>query len=237
MSQTNNRRVVLGLLFILVGGILLMKLAGFFQFFNLPGYIFSWKMILIALGVFLMTTERNKSTGVILFLIGGVFLSRDIFRVEFWEVMRFVIPALFLFAGFALLFPGRVFPRRKYNRITAEDRLDSLQEVNVFSGGTKSISSDKFKGGEITCIFGGTELNFKNANLAPGINVLDVTCIFGGVTLYIPEDWSVKLDVTPVFGGFSDSRAEANLNLVTDPEKTLHIRGTVIFGGGEIKVV
>lgn len=238
MGTTAKRRAFLGFLFILIGSALLIQWANIFHFFSIPSYFFSWKMILIVLGIFLMVTDKNRSTGIILFLIGTVFLSRDIFNVEFWEVMRFAIPALFLLAGVMLILPGRSpLRRKKYNTITDDDIRDSVQDVNVFSGGSKAITSDNFKGGEITCIFGGAELNFRNAKLAPGSNVLDITCIFGGVTLYVPEDWTVRLDITPVFGGFSDSRAESNMNLRTDPEKLLVIRGTVIFGGGEIKIV
>lgn len=238
MSTTTKKRTFLGLMFLVIGGILLLRMMGMFHWFIIPTYFFSWKMILIVLGIFLMITEKNRSTGLILFVIGSVFLFKDIFNVEFWQVMKFAIPGLFLLAGVLLLFPGRVFPsRRNFNRISAEDINDSIQDVNVFSGGSKSVTSTNFKGGEITCIFGGAELNFRNAKLAPGNNVLDVTCIFGGVTLYVPEDWTVRLDVTPVFGGFTDSRAEANMNLSTDPEKMLIVRGTVIFGGGEIKMI
>jgi predicted membrane protein len=238
MSTTTKRRAFLGVLLILIGSLLLMKLAGMFHCFVFPDYLFSWKMILIALGVFLMATERNRSTGVILFIIGSAFLAKDVFNVDFWQVIKVLIPVLFVFAGVMLLLPGRGFiPRRRYNRISEEDVMDSIENVNVFSGGSKAITSENFRGGEVTCIFGGAELNFKNAKLAPGNNVLDVTCIFGGVTLYVPEDWTIKLDVTPVFGGFSDSRAESNMKLVTDPEKVLVINGAVIFGGGEIKVI
>lgn len=238
MSATTKRRVFLGVVLILVGSLLLMKLTGIFHFFIFPDYLFSWKMILIALGIFLMATEKEQTTGIILFLIGAVFLAKDVFNVDFWQLIKVLIPVFFVLAGVVLLLPGRgLIPRRKYNRISDEDVMDSIENVNVFSGGSKAITSDNFKGGEITCIFGGAELNFKNAKLAPGNNVLDVNCIFGGVTMYVPEDWTIRLDVTAVFGGFSDSRAESNMNLVTDPEKVLIIRGTVIFGGGEIKII
>lgn len=238
MSNVPKRRAFLGLLFILIGSVLLLQWANLFTFFSLPGYLFSWKMILIILGLFLMATNKNWSTGVILFLIGAVFLSMDIFSLKFWQVMRFAIPGLFLLAGVVLLFPRRSRLRRKsYRRMTEEDIKDFIEDVNIFSGGSKAITSDNFRGGEVTCIFGGAELNFRNAKLAEGANVLDITCIFGGVTLYVPDDWTVRLDITPVFGGFSDGRAESNMKLSTDPNKLLVIKGTVIFGGGEVKIV
>ena len=141
-----------------------------------------------------------------------------------------------------VLIPGRFsFRSRRRLRSGSKDndplsRKDIIEEVCVFSGGGRSITSDNFKGGEITCIFGGSEINFRHASLSPGENIIDVTCIFGGVTLYVPEDWTVVSEVTSVFGGFGDKRAESKLSFATNPEKMLYIRGVVIFGGGEIKL-
>lgn len=239
MTTTPRRRAFLGFLFLIIGAVLLIHWSGLFHFFSLPSYLFSWKMILIVLGVFLLTTEKNRSTGLILLVIGSVFLSRDIFGIEFWQIMRFAVPALFLIIGIMLIFPRRrrLSKGRRFNQFSEEESGDSINDVHIFSGGSKAITSESFQGGEITCIFGGTELNFKNARLAEGNNVIDVTCIFGGITFYVPSDWTVRVDVTPVFGGFSDSRAESNTSIDADPDKLLVIRGTVIFGGGEVKFV
>ena len=237
MSASSKRRVVLGLLFLGIGCVLLIQYTDLLPFL-LPGYLISWKTILIALGALLLATDKNKSTGLILMLIGGFFLLKDdVFGVGFWDVMKFAIPAVFILAGVLILFPRRIFPARSYNRLDGEESKDVLREVNIFSGGTKSINSERFRGGEITCIFGGSELNFRNAGLAEGVNAIDITCIFGGVTLYVPEDWTIKIEATTIFGGFSDARAESNASLATDPGKLLVIKGVVVFGGGEIKYV
>ena len=237
MNPTSNRRIFLGLLFLAIGSVLFMHYTNLFPF-GFPHYLISWKTILIALGALFIATEKNKSTGTILVIIGGVFLARDIFQVNFWEIMQYAIPSVFILAGILILFPGTLLARRRrYTRTTEGSLKDTISEVNIFSGGSKAIGSDNFQGGEITCIFGGSELNFRNARLAEGINVLDITCIFGGVTLYVPEDWTVKLEASAVFGGFSDARAESNVRLVTNPDKVLVVKGVVVFGGGEIKMV
>jgi len=238
MSTVSKRRTLLGLLFIMIGGILMIHWTNLIPFFRFPTYIFNWQMILIILGLFFLITERNRSTGLVLFVIGALFLAPDVFNVTFRQVLQFAIPGLFLLAGILLILPSRnLLGRRKYKKDYEGDANDYIRDVNIFSGGTKAITSGSFKGGELTCIFGGTELNFRNANLAPGVNVLEVACIFGGVKLFIPEDWTVKLEITPIFGGFTDSRAESNMRLATDPDKILVVKGTAIFGGGEIKVV
>ncbi len=237
MSANNSKRITLGLLFIAIGVIFLLRIGNLLPF-TLPVVFLSWQMILIVLGIIFLLTENNKSTGLILLTIGSVFMASSHFGIGIWQIIRLAFPAFLVVAGVLLLLPGRrYFSGRQRYRHTEENIKDRIEEVNVFSGGSKVINSDNFMGGEITCIFGGSELNFRQAKLAPGNNILEITCIFGGVTLYVPEDWTVKLDAAAVFGGFSDSRVNSNIRMVTDPEKVLVVKGVVIFGGGEIKLV
>ena len=44
----------------------------------------------------------------------------------------------------------------------------------------RRFTSKEFKGGKLTSIFGGTDLNLVNADLAWGTNILDVFVLFGG---------------------------------------------------------
>jgi predicted membrane protein len=235
MNSTQRRRALIGLIFIAIGVFLMMRVFNVFPF-HIPYYFFSWKMILIALGIIFMISEKNKPTGIILFVIGSIFLARDIFSKDLSSILEIAIPTILVIAGISLLFPKKYF--RKYDPVlsVSEDSANILEDVNIFSGGNKFVTSEAFRGGQVTCIFGGAEVNFKNASLAPGENVLDVTCIFGGCTLYVPEDWTVRMDATAVFGGFSDERSKGNPHLVTDPTKVLIVKGVVIFGGGEIKI-
>ena len=48
----------------------------------------------------------------------------------------------------------------------------------------------------------------------------------------MPEEWDIKIEVTSVFGGFSDKRVRTIVE--RDREKTLVITGVNVFGGGEI---
>ena len=66
-----------------------------------------------------------------------------------------------------------------------------IDDVSIFGGGTKIISSDNFKGGNITAIFGGSEINLTGCKLANGDQVIDVLMIFGGSTIIVPKEWNV----------------------------------------------
>jgi predicted membrane protein len=191
----------------------------------------------MVLGVVLMLSSRDKSTGLILFIIGAAFLTGDLFGWKFRDLVKFVIPGVIILIGISLIFPRNFFKSKKHTRRfnVSNQETDRLDDLNIFSGQKKTVSSKNFTGGEITCIFGGTELNLKDAVLAEGNNVLEVTCIFGGCSIFVPEDWTVKFKPTAIFGGFSDERIKRNPYLVSDPNKVLIIEGVIIFGGGEIK--
>ena len=81
-------------------------------------------------------------------------------------------------------------------------------------------------------VFGGTELNLTQADIQ-GSAVLELTTIFGGTKLIVPSNWSVKSEAVTIFGGIEDKRQIAQV--IEHPEKKLILKGTVIFGGIDIK--
>lgn len=227
-----------GAILIILGGLFLLDNLSYFDF-GIRSYLFSWPMILIVVGLIIFVNSRDRS-GLIIMGVGGVFLAGRVFNVsvaEFW-------PVLLILGGIFILFS----PKRRHHIPDIENRVrshfedrdakvvneDFLDAVAIFSGSKKTINSTNFQGGKITAIFGGFEIDLGNAKLAPGNNVLDVVTIFGGAEIFVPRDWTVITDITPIFGGFSDKRRK-DYNIATDPERTLIIKGTAIFGGGEIK--
>ena len=115
--------------------------------------------------------------------------------------------------------------------MTGDDYIDY---VNIFSGGDRQVVSQNFKGGRISAVFGGTELDLTKARLAPGRNDIEIACVFGGATIIVPDTWYVTIEVTPVLGGFTDSR-KLTPGRTVDSTSQLVIKGAVVFGGGEIK--
>ena len=111
---------------------------------------------------------------------------------------------------------------------------DIIEEINIFGGSRKSILSQKFMGGRIISVFGGTELDFTDAKLNEGTNFLEIICAFGGISIIMPSDWQVKSEVISIIGGFADRRTRIS-NVVITNNKELIIKGIAIFGGGDIK--
>ena len=96
----------------------------------------------------------------------------------------------------------------------------------------KNIISKNFKGGEIVSILGGTELDLSQADMKEEA-ILEITTILGGTKLIIPSNWDIKSEAVTIFGGIDDKR---KMHTITEAvEKTLILKGTVLFGGIEIK--
>jgi predicted membrane protein len=141
-------------------------------------------------------------------------------------------PSIFIIIGVIFIFSKR----RGWNSVTSTGVIgdDYIDYVNVFSGGERQIVSENFRGGRISAVFGGMELDLTKAKLAQGRNELEIACVFGGATLIVPDDWNISLEVTPVLGGFSDQRKLIPGRTI-DTTRQLVIKGAVVFGGGEIK--
>ncbi|MGE5398961.1 MAG: LiaF transmembrane domain-containing protein [Ignavibacteriales bacterium] len=260
IKRNAGRTFLLGGIVILLGVLLLMSNLGMLQF-GLHDIIFSWKALIIVVGL-IMIVNGNYRGGWVMIVIGSIFLISDYYYLDirtFWPVVLIVIGVYLLFG-----IPKRRYYRHwdnyrenyrekyreqfaenvaehvsahfkeKYDRNSNPSSEDFLNEIAVFSGSKKTINSQNFQGGKLTAIFGGIEVDLYDCKLAPGNNVLEVVAIFGGITMYIPRDWKVIVDVTPIFGGFSDERRK-DPNMVYPDDRVLIIKGTVLFGGGEIK--
>jgi predicted membrane protein len=226
---TNNRALI-GVILVLVGLFLVMRNTGIFPDF-IDHIIFSWPMLLVTIGlVITIGSSGGKTSGVIVMAVGAFFLIPHIFR-ETFDVNMFW-PSIFIIIGIVFIFSKR----KGWNSISTTPQVgdDYIDYIHIFSGGERQIVSENFRGGKVTAIFGGSEIDLTKAKLAPGVSELEIACIFGGSTIIVPDDWNVKIDVVPILGGFGDSR-KLNPGRIIDPSRQLVIKGAVVFGGGEVK--
>jgi len=226
----SNNRAIVGVVLVLVGLFLVMRNTGFFPDF-LDDIIFSWPMLLVTIGlVITIGSSGGKTSGIIVMAVGAFFLIPHIFR-ETFDVNMFW-PSIFIIIGVIFIFSKR----KGWNSVSTAPQAgdDYIDYVHVFSGGERQIVSDNFRGGKVTAIFGGSEIDLTKAKLAPGVSELELACVFGGTTIIVPDDWNVKIEVVPVLGGFGDSR-KLNPGRTVDTTRQLVIKGAVVFGGGEVK--
>jgi len=237
-NKSIDKRILAGALLILAGSLLFLET---FDLVNvsLGHYIFSWKTLLIGIGVILLANEERRTTGYILIGLGIAFWLPSIvdYNVRFSQVF---FPLILIAVGLIIL-TRRGKPKGSFslgsknhkNDPVDEMGMDYIDDISILGGGNKRIQSLNFKGGRITAIFGGSEFDFKGTQISEEGCVIDVFTMFGGSKLIVPEDWQVKSDVLSLFGGFGDKRAIRPSDV--DPAKTLTIKGFVMFGGIEIK--
>jgi predicted membrane protein len=112
--------------------------------------------------------------------------------------------------------------------------MNFFDDFVIFGGREIVVNSQSLIGGKVTSIFGGSEYDLRNVTLSENGAVIDCVSIFGGAGFKIPPDWTVKNEVTTIFGAFTDKRGSI-LPDFQNLEKTLILRGFTAFGGIEIK--
>lgn len=237
-SSNLDRRVVAGLLLIVAGGLLLLDQINLLPI-DIRHYLISWKTLLIGIGLITLSNRENRTTGFILIGLGVIFWMPEIFsyslrfRDVFW-------PAILIGIGLIILTkrgdptPGKGGKTRVFSADSRpmENPDEIIDELAIFGGGNTKITSNNFRGGKITAIFGGTDIEMKSAIPSKEGCTIDTFILFGGSKLIVPDDWQIKSEVVSIFGGFSDKRLSPQVN---NPEKMLVVKGVVLFGGVELK--
>lgn len=231
-EQLNNRSIWLGLIFIMTGGIWLLDNLDIIDF-NIPRYLISWKSFLILLGLFMIFVKGKTEPGIVLIAIGGLFLADDVGWFDVRDVWHIFWPVVIIAIGISLIMRRGAFSKGAVGE--KKNDIDYIDDFTLFGGREMTVNSQNFKGGKISAMFGGSDIDLRNADLAPGRNVLDIFAMFGGVTVTVPPDWTIHVEVFSLLGGFSDGRASV-LKVVPNAEKVLVVTGFVMFGGGEIKL-
>ena len=236
----SNRKITFGIILILAGLLFLLNTIGVISF-KIAHVVFSFPFFLLVVGILILVNSSKRVLGGILSGLGIFFLLPRIFPdIDYGP--NLVLPVLLISLGIYVIFKHTQKKSDKYkNNLEAnidllEENKYMIEDIAIFGGGNKVIHSDNFKGGSIIAIFGGSEIDLSNCKLAEGNNVIEIVCIFGGTTIIVPKEWNIQLNVTPLFGGFSN-KAYKIPNLEIDKSRTLIIKGVAIFGGGEIKSI
>lgn len=221
----NRKNLLIGLIFILIGAVWALDNVEIIPW-QIRHYLFSWENILVIIGGFLLVSKENPKAGAVLLAI-GVFFSLDNWfgiRVTFFDLW----PLVLVFIGIRLITRRKV---EKREFVQPEDENDSIDDTAIFSGGDKVVSTKNFKGGSLTAMFGGSNIDLTTADIKDAIPVIDVFYMFGGSKIRVPQNWHIELRVTNLFGAISDKRI---ISENTATHKKLIIKGLIIFGGSEI---
>lgn len=215
-------RVLAGFVVVLVGCALLLQKMGYF----FPWWLFTWPMILIAVGVFSGLKSGFRFFGsFILMAIGGLFLAQEIFAG--FEIERFIWPAVIITIGLGVIF-GRHrkcdpwggprdprFRRRMQERMQArwgddwKQKFEKMRQEkhgwydenawkrSRYNPGTSTPAGEML---DINAVFGSVKRTVLSKNFGGG----EINAVLGGCEVdFTKADFvgRVVLDVNSVFGG------------------------------------
>jgi hypothetical protein len=136
--------------------------------------------------------------------------------------------SLLLLGWFLFLIGALVYAATKRREPVPQDpKADEVDLVATFAPLEFHSESGQFRGGTVTTMFGGGEVDLRDAVLDPEGATLHLTALFGGGNLVVPETWNVESKLIGI-GGVGDGRAKVERPA---DAPTLRLEGTAIFGG------
>jgi predicted membrane protein len=194
-------------------------------------YFRFWPTILIVIGILYLIQCQNGSGrvwGLILTFVGSAMLLDRFNFINFrlWDYW----PLILVFIGIMMIFKASSHRKIFANEPSeCTDTNSYIKAIAIMGGFKRSNNSQDFKGGELTAIMGGLEIDLRDASIKNEA-VIDIFAMMGGIEMRVPEEWLVVIEGFPFMGGYEDKTRPPK-----DNSKRFVIKGTAVMGGVEIK--
>jgi hypothetical protein len=241
--------MIMGLAVIAVGVLFLLRNVGVLYFDDIWQY---WPVILIVVGISKLANTHSASqvtSGLIIGGIGTVFLLRNLGYI-YGNIWEYLWPGILIAVGLSILVKhlegrdhnlnpgspspgtGSTFPPGGFTAATSGAQY--VYAECVFSGTRQKIETQDFLGGKVTAVFGGAEIDLRNANTKREEISIKAEAVFGGIELWVPAHWHTIVRGTGVFGGFEDKTFPAAPGASANAPR-LVVTGAAVFGGVVVK--
>lgn len=229
MKKSSLIRAFLSIVIVALGGVLLLKNL---EVINISWDIFwgtVWAAGFVLSGLVNIFNYRNKTAwiwGLLLVAIGILIglNSYGIVDVSIWKVFW---PVVLIAVGLAIMF--NTSPKvAKCSKKPDKDGSIGNEKIACFWGEEDAVKGD-YTGGSLVAIFGGVDLDLRQAKIKDG-SVIEIFTFCGGVNITLPDDVIVKNEVRGFLGGTDDKTLPKD-----SAKKTLYLNGECILGGLEIK--
>lgn len=226
-AHKSQGRIFWGILLVVLGVLFLLHQMGRLDFGDLVGRYWPVIFILIGISILLSNNFKNVGSGVFFILFGAFFL---LIRLRVFEraLWHYIWPLAIIGAGLWILLRPAWRPDRE---TSAESTADDLNVNQVFSGTDRKIVSQSFRGGKADVVFGSAAIDLRGAKLAGGQATLVLSAVFGGIEVFVPREWQVRLEGTPVLGSIESHKRSA----AAPAGDVLTIKGSAVFGSVEVK--
>ena len=189
-----RNRTSLGLVLIIVGLVLALDSAGVLRTDGIGRW---WPLLLIGVGTVKVRQPREdgqRAAGVAFLMLGGLFLFTSVLAV------RSAWPLLMVAFGAFLLWQGTEGPGAEAVKVSDTPYLSDMVLIGFVKRGHRPLD---FRGGTVTAVIGGVELDLRKANMT-STAYLDVVAFWGGIEIKVPAEWTVDARVIPLMGAFEN---------------------------------
>jgi len=135
-----------------------------------------------------------------------------------------IFPIIIVAIGLSIIFKDQL---AKNSKIIKNLNKNGLAEYSAIFGSQEfKFPSEEFKGAELNAVFGGIDLDLRQAIILDDIYI-ETNAIFGGINVLVPPNVRVEVTGTPIFGGTSN---KSNRPTEENPP-TIYFNSTSIFRG------
>jgi hypothetical protein len=150
-------------------------------------------------------------------MLGGLFQLTSILAISSsWTL-------LMIASGMFLLWQGVEGSPVAEVRVSESPYLSDMALIGYVK---RSHVSDSFRGGSVTAVMSGVEIDLRKASLGGGTAYVDVVAFWGGIDIKVPAGWVVDGRVVAVMGAF-ENKVDSP---VTPGAPRLVLRGHAIMG-------
>lgn len=185
-----------------------------------------WAAGMVLAGLLTLLSSRSPAPRVwgLLLMTIGVSIGLGAYGVINISVWKIFWPVMLIAIG-SMVSAGSGGHKR--SKKSAADGSGN-EKLAIFYGEESRVKGD-YTGGSATAIFGGVELDLRQAKIKDGA-VIDIFTFCGGVSLSLPDDVIVKNEVRGILGGSEDKTVSKS-----SAKKTIYLRGECVLGGLEVK--
>ena len=210
----NNGKVFAGLILLAVGSLLLLHQ---FSFFFFPGWLFSWPMLLIVIGLFTgFKHDFKKPTSFILIFIGVIFLSGNI--MPWFDLSNYFFPLAIIGLGIWL-----IVRRNNKHDFSKKWKAGQTDAQPIVPEADYIVRPEETTEIPIEPIAASSNNSY--TNIPKGDDFIDIVSVFGGVKKIILSKDFKGGEIINICGGTELDFTRADINGV------VVIEITQIFGG------
>lgn len=224
MKESKFSNIIWGLIFLGLG---IIFLGNNFKFWDIDVFFEGWWTLFIIVPSLIGIFKKGSRISSCFWLVIGILLllaCQDM--ITFQLIRKMIFPLIFILIGIMIIFRPKKITDNNYKEI--KKPKDSLNLVAIFSGREEKVSTE-FKGADCISVFGGIDLDLRDASLKDDI-VIEVVSCFGGVDILLPKNVNAVTSGVPCF-----SSIENKITNQTKSKATIYINYVAIFGGIEVK--